>query len=151
MYDVIFIVIIGFIIYILMGAHDVYNKAPYKLNVQATCVEKTKETTTYEEKGDQRWDTHTKSFSTYYLTWEYEHDGEIKKHDTYSNYFTFTRVGSKKTLKLYSNDGVEYKSKPSNLFTDTVMVILLLILGLIIYSSIKDVIILVKSPKKPIE
>ena len=104
---IIFLVILLLISIMAVCAIPYYNyiKAPYKADVTAEVVKLDKEERTKQE------DDGEVTYYAYWITWEFEVNGEkkyINKTES-SSISSEWSVGQKQDMKIYSEDGVNYK------------------------------------------
>ncbi len=120
----------GFFIYLIDGAHALYSDAPYKAEADAVLVNVDKYEKEQEVLDDYYKDLpsaervkHTKveKYTLYVLDWEYELDGKTYHIEESDKYLSGHKVGDKKTFKVYSYDGIEYKKSPENGITDVLL------------------------------
>ena len=137
--------IAAFIAYICVGARLLYIKAPYKETVEATLIEVNKNTEVWEDKTkiDDYGNKEKHRNTDIFLIYEYELHG---KKDTLAerSLTGFHKVGSKKKFKFYSTDGVEYKKQSYNLLSDAAAVVCSLLSLLLIYATVKMIILRIK-------
>ncbi len=104
--------------------------APYKYKVEATLIKKDKKVTDYWYADRKKCKEAGVNYATvknsddfqyreykkhklsvdYYLTWEFLLDGEKHNFTTSSWLFSFQSPGSKKSFKVFSQDGKEFKT-----------------------------------------
>ena len=120
----------GFFIYLFKGGHALYNDAPYKAQADAVLVsvdkyEKEQEVLDdyYKDLPPAEREKHTKveKYTLYVLDWEYELNGKTYHIEESDRYLSGYAVGDKKTFKVYSYDGIEYRKAAENGLTDVML------------------------------
>ncbi|MBR6079819.1 MAG: hypothetical protein IKP60_06665 [Treponema sp.] len=135
-----------------------YTDAPYKYEVEATLINKEKKVTDYWYAGRKKCQEAGMNYATvknskdyeyrdykkhkfsvdYYLTWEFSIDGEKHNLTTTSWMINFRSIGSKKNIKVFSQDGKEFTDGDSSfsffwfvLFIVCIVVMLLFAFGIL--------------------
>lgn len=124
------LLVAGFLAYVNFGAYWLYAGAPYQIETEARLVrvdkvrkEQLVHDDYYEDDTPAERDKHTKTekYDLYVLHWEYELRGETVEYTTTDKYLSARRVGDRVKLRLYSDDGVEYKRASHNALSNGLM------------------------------
>lgn len=138
-----------FFIYICEGAHELYDEAPYKAEVEATLVkvdeyEKEKEVLDdyYKDLSPAERKKHTKTehYTLYVLDWEYEVDGKTYHIEESDRYLSSAQVGDKRDYRVYSYDGVEYKKASDTAIADLLLGVSRIIFFLLAFFIVRVII-----------
>ena len=149
---------------------EAYAKAPYKYKVEATLIQKTKKVTDkwvpnrkkIREAGknyaiiansdDNRYREYKKHKRdvNYFLTWEFFIDGERHEVHTKSWLICLRGEGSKKSLKVYSEDGKEFKegSATPSLFWTIILILSAVVFLFLVFCILGTFVGMIKAPFK---
>ncbi len=145
----IIIAVAGFFAYIGIASHMDYARAPYHLEVECTAIrvdeiecEREVYDEYYKDEPEHIRKQHmkTEKYKVYVSEWEYYINDERKTLTVSDRYMTTHKVGDKMTRKMYSEDGVEYKSVGYSGLTDFMLAICLMVMALFAYIIIRIII-----------
>ena len=139
----------GFLVYINLGAYLLYASAKYKIETEATItdirvVQKEQEVLddAYKDEPPAVREKHTKTekYDLYVIAWKYYVDDVKKTYTETDKYLSLRKVGDTKTLRLYSNDGVEYKRASHSALTNIILFLSTAVSLAMIYAIIRVIV-----------
>lgn len=145
----IIIAVAGFFAYIGIASHMDYINAPYHIEVECTAIrvdeiecEQEVYDDYYKDEPEYIRKQHmkTEKYKVYVSEWEYFIGDERKTLTISDKYMTTHKVGDTMMRKMYSEDGVEYKSVGYSGLTDFMLAICLMVIALFTYINIRVII-----------